>query len=356
MEDAAYDTLLLATREHPEQARRLLVVLKPVALGEEHHLQRRAREEVQLARYLQHPNIAAVHGYAVYGGQPYVVMEHMHGCFLLTVMDAALQSGVTLSPAFAAYVAAEVADALEYAHRCVDDMGRPLKLVHRAVGPLRIRLGVGSNVKLTNFGAAFSEMLGRLPTPTGLLRGDTNYLAPEILQNVLRPALDRPDALTPRNLDGRADIFSLGLVLLEMLAASYPLDPPEELPSHAPQLPAHVRSERPPLLKLETLADRVLHLGPEEVRSASRNVPEPLRGIVTRALRQAPAERYPTAGDMAAELRQYLGTLGQPYGRRELDEEVARILKHAARYHTLDALGSVEKGVLPLPPDMEGEE
>ncbi len=328
-----------------------------MALGEAHELQRRALEEVQLARYLHHPNIAAVHGYAVYGGHPYVVMEHMHGCFLLTVMDAALQSRIRLTPAFASFVAAQVAEALEYAHRCVDDGGRPLQLVHRAVGPLRIHLGQGGRVKLTNFGAALSELLGRVPTPTGLLRGDANYLAPEILQNALNPARDAPDALTPRDLDGRADIFSLGLVLLEMSAASYPLDPPEALsPPVSMLLPAHVRSQRPPLLRLETLADRVLHLGPEEVRRASETVPEPLRRIVTRALRQAPAERYPTAGDMAAELHHYLGTLERPYGARELDEEVARILKHVADHRTLDAYGTVERGVLPLPPGMEAEE
>ena len=92
---------------------------------------------------------------------------------------------------------------------------------------------------------------------------------------------------------------------------------------------------------------------PEEVERASEAVPEPLRRIVARALRQEPAERYPTAGDMATELRQSLRTLGKPYGAKQLEEEVARVLKGASDYRGLDAYGTVEGGVLPLPPDME---
>jgi serine/threonine-protein kinase len=290
----------------------------------------------------------------MFKGQAYVVMEHQRGCFLLTLMDAAMQGNDTLSPAFAAYVAAQLAEALEYAHSCVDEEGRPLRLVHRAVGPLRVRLGAGGHVKLTNFGAAWSELMGRLRTPPRLLRGDAAYIAPEILRSFLEPQLGQSDPLTPRGLDGRADIFSLGLVLLEMLVAHYPLDPPEELWRDVPRrFPAGIRAEQLPFLRLETLADRVLHFGPEQVRRACETVPESLQRILSRALSQEPADRYPTAGEMGAELRKYLGTLGRVYGAAQVEEEVGRVLKGAADYRTLDAHGSVERGVLPLPSDME---
>ncbi|WP_309888039.1 serine/threonine-protein kinase [Archangium sp.] len=329
-------------------------IQRSVEVGDGREAQQRAMEEVRLATYLHHPNIANVYGCAAFEGQPYVVLEHQRGCFLLTLMDAAMQVNDMLSPAFAAYVAAQVAEALEYAHRCLDDKGRPLRIVHRAVGPLRIRLGAGGRVKLTNFGAAWSELMGRLRTPPGLLRGDVAYLAPEILRNVREPEPGQADPLTPRGLDGRADIFSLGLVLLEMLVAHYPLDPPEELWSDIPRrFPEGIRAEQLPFLRVETLADRVLHFGPEQVRRACETVPEPLRRIVSRALSQEPDERYPTAGELGAELRQYLGTLGRAYGAAQLDDEVGRVLKGAADYRTLDAHGSVERGVLPLPSDMK---
>ncbi|WP_395850093.1 serine/threonine-protein kinase [Cystobacter fuscus] len=352
-----YDTLLLASREHVEGGPVKLVELKPVVLEEGREGLERVLEEVRLARYLRHPNIAAVYGYAVQNELPHIVMEHLRGCYLLTAMDAAVAVGRRLSPAFAAYVAAEVADALDYAHRREGDDGKPLHLVHRAVGPMRIRLGRNGRVQLTNFGAAYSELLGRIRSPDGLLRGDPAYIAPEILLGFLRPELGQTDVLTPRNLDGRADIFSLGLVLLEMLVASYPLDPPDVLWRDVKRrFPYNVRSEAPTFLKLETLADRVLHFGPEEVQRVADEVPEPLRRIVSTALRPSPNERYPSADKLRDELRDYLRGWPQPYGAKEAEEELAALLKEASDLDKLAVRAGVERGVLPLPPDMGSDD
>jgi serine/threonine-protein kinase len=352
-----YDTLLLASREHTEGGPVKLVELKPVVLEGGREGLERVLEEVRLARFLRHPNIAAVYGYAVHNEVPHIVMEHLRGCYLLTAMDAAVALGRRLSPAFAAYVAAEVADALDYAHRCEGDDRKPLHLVHRAVGPMRIRLGKSGRVQLTNFGAAYSELLGRIRSPDGLLRGDPAYIAPEILLGFLRPEPGQRDVLTPRNLDGRADIFSLGLVLLEMLVASYPLDPPDALWQDVKRrFPATVRSESPSFLKLETLADRVLHFGPEEVQRVAEEVPAQLRRIVSTALRPNPDERYASADKLRDELRAYLRGWPQPYGAKEAEEELVELLKEAHDLDKLAARGGVERGVLPLPPDMDSDD
>ena len=354
-----YDPLLLATREPLQGGPVKLLVLKPV-LMEEHGrpARHRALEEVSLSKFLRHPNIATLYGYVLHDELPYIVMEHLRGCFLLTLMDAAWLVGRKLSPDFAAYVAAEVADALDYAHRCEDDDGNPLKLVHRAVGPMRIRLGDNGRVKLTNFGAAYSELLGRIPTRPGLLRGDPAYIAPEILLGFLKPEARQRDMLTPRKLDGRADLFSLGLVLLEMLLSRYPLDPPDTLWEDLEQrFPPEVRAERSTLLPLETLADRVLHFGPEEVERATGELPAPLRKIVTRALRPHPAERYPSADDMRYDLRDFLHARpGRPYGAKEAEAELSDILKESSDLRKLAAYPAVEQGVLPVPPDQKSGE
>jgi serine/threonine protein kinase len=71
----------------------------------------------------------------------------------------------------------------------------------------------------------YSELAGRMATPRDLLRGDPAYIAPELLRSMFVANESKADPLAPRELDGRADIFSLGLVLLEMLTAKYPLDP-----------------------------------------------------------------------------------------------------------------------------------
>ena len=352
-----YDTLLLASREHAEGGPVRLVELKPVVLEEGHEGLERVLEEVRLARLLHHPNIAAVYGYAVHDERPHIVMEHLRGCYLLTALDAAMAVGRRLSPAFAAYVAAEVADALDHAHRCEGEDREPLHLVHRAVGPMRIRLGRNGRVQLTNFGAAYSELLGRIRSPDGLLRGDPAYIAPEILRGFLLPEPGQRDLLTPRSLDGRADLFSLGLVLLEMLVASYPLDAPDALWRDVKRrFPAEVRAEVPTFLKLETLADRVLHFGPEEVQRVAEEVPVPLRRMVAKALRPHPDERYPSADVLRDELRAWLLGLARPYGAKEAEEELAELLKQASDLRGLAAHAGVERGVLPVPPDMDSDD
>ncbi|MCY1073635.1 protein kinase domain-containing protein [Archangium lansingense] len=353
-----YDTLLLASRQHVRGGPLKRVILKPILLGEERELRARALEEVNLSGFLRHPNIARVLGSAFTEEMAYVVMDMGHGRFLLSIMDAAVSVGSKLSHGFAAYVAAEVADALDHAHRAVDDEGRPLHLVHRAVGPMRIRLGYNGRVQLTNFGAAWSELMGRIPTPPRTLRGDPAYTAPEILRGFEKPKADQRDPLTPPALDGRADIFSLGLVLLEMLLARYPLDPPDRLWHDLEQrFPPEVRGERPSsLLPLETLANRLLHFGPEEVQQATEELPEPLRRIVARALRPEPAERYQTAGQLRDELRDFLQGAGQqPYGAKQAKAEVNRLFGEASDLDKLQAYPIVEIGVLPVPPDMDLE-
>ncbi|HEX5749203.1 MAG TPA: protein kinase [Archangium sp.] len=354
-----YDTLLIASRQSLEGGALERVILKPIVLGDERAWRTRAMEEVHLSRCLRHPNIARVLGPALDDERAYVVMDMDPGRFLLSIMDTAICVRRKLSHGFAAYVAAEVADALDHAHRAVDDEGRPLHLVHRAVGPMRIRLGDTGRVQLTNFGAAWSELMGRIRTPPGVLRGDPAYTAPEILRGFEKPETGQRDPLTPLALDGRADIFSLGLVLLEMLLARYPLDPPDTLWLGLEQrFPPEVRCERSSsLLPLETLANRLLHFGPEEVRQAARELPEPLRRIVTRALRPEPAERYRTAGQMRDELRDFLQADGQaPYGAKQARAEVKQLFAQAPAPSELPAYSVVEMGALPAPPDMNLEE
>lgn len=348
-----YDILLLAYRRPLQGGPRRLVELKKVNMVPGRDARASAREEVRLAALLHHPKISRVYDFVVHKGIPYVVMEHMKGCFLLTVMHAAALVETKLSPAFAVYVAAEVADALDYAHNCENEEGAPLRLVHRAVGPLRIRLGADGRVKLCNFGAAYSELAGRMATPRDLLRGDPAYIAPELLRSMFAANESTADPLAPRELDGRADIFSLGLVLLEMLTAKYPLDPLGLVPSRpATRFPQGLRTERPTWIGLDVLANRVLSFGPEEIESETELVPGGLREILRKALQPNSANRYSTAAEMRDDLRFYLRTSGASgFGRLELEEERKAILNEATERKLL-AAQTIERGVLPTPEEL----
>ncbi|ATB41255.1 hypothetical protein CYFUS_006720 [Cystobacter fuscus] len=345
VEHRDYDTLLLAWRQPVSGGPRSQVILKPMQLPSDHERGERAWEEVQLATYLQHPGIAKVFGFASHADVPYVISEHMRGCYLLTAMDFALLVGRMLSPPFAAYVAAEVADALAYAH------AQPLHVIHRAVGPMRIRLGFDGRVKLVNFGAAYSELRDRLQTPPGLLRGDPAYCAPEILRAAMEATGRQADPLIAGAIDGRADVFSLGLVLLEMLLAEYPLDPTDIPVQRAPQgFAYHVRAERSAQLSLDTLVYRTLRFQPQDADRRLEFAPGPLRSIVRRALQPDPRERC-SAAEMREELLVYLGTVEPPVVADEVAAELKAIFDAAAKFKRLVA-NPIERTA--LSPDEQG--
>jgi serine/threonine-protein kinase len=346
---ADYDALLLAWRRPLAGGPRRLVVLKQVEVPPGHEGRQRALEEVRLSAHLHHPNIARVLGLAEYQGIACVVLEHMRGAFLGTLLSAGMVAGRKPSPAFAAFVAAEAAHALDYASHCEDDRGRPLHILHRAVSPMTLRLGHRGRVKLCNFGAAFSELLGRMPTPPRVLRGNLAYAAPELLHAAQRGL---PGLLSSLAVDARADIFSLGLVLLEMLAGHHPLDPPDAPPRRpsrgALRLVSGVRAERSSWASLEVLADRLLRFGPEAVERAAPRAPARLKAVVHRALCLEPAQRYPSAAELRDDLRAYLRGLARPYGVSEAALEMATLLSRACALKRPQA-HPVELGVLPWP-------
>jgi serine/threonine protein kinase len=316
-----------------------LVTLKRVEMPPKGERRQRAVEEVQLATRLHHPGIAEVYGLEEYQGEPYVVMEHAPGLFLETAMETTLLLGRTLAPAHAIYIAAQVADALHYAWNSQGEDGRPLHVVHRAVSPTSIRLEFSGRVTLTDFGVAYSRMVGRLDTPSKVLRAELAYAAPEVMRR------QKPD--------GRADLYSLGIVLLEMLSGQYPLDPPDvNLPysgsSEVSRYNARVRAERPSWTSVGELADRVLSFGPENVECVAQKVPEPLKRILHKALRGNPDDRYQTGGEMRDELCVWLSTQGKRFGRSRAAAELRALDREKPTPQETRAF-PIERGVLPTP-------
>ncbi|HYO58523.1 serine/threonine-protein kinase [Archangium sp.] len=336
----AHDPMAIARRTslHGESVP-CLVILKRVKMPPEDERRQRAVEEVQLAARLRHPGIAQVYELAEHQGEPYVVMEHSPGLFLATAMETALLLGRTLAPAHAVYIAAEVADTLYYAWNSQDEEGRPLHVVHRAVSPMSIRLESSGRVKLTDFGVAYSRMVGRLDTPSKVLRAELDYAAPEVMRH--------------QEPDGRADLYSLGMVLLEMLSGQYPLDSPDErLPfpesPEAVRYNARVRAERPSWTSVGELADRILSFGPEDVERVARKVPEPLKQILHKALRGNPDERYQNGGELRDELCAWLSGQGKRFGRSRAAAELRALDRDKPVPQETGAF-PIEKGVLLTP-------
>jgi serine/threonine-protein kinase len=287
------------------------VVVKRLSSPSSFVERRRLVEEVELTFRLNHPAIARVHHLKVYRGAPHIVMEYVEGRSLDTVLNLMAMRRQPLSPALAAYVVAEVAEALHHAHALKDEWNRPLRIVHRDVSPRNIRLGLHGEVKLTHFTAATSALAGREVTSRPLVKGDVTYASPEALRRA--------------PVDARSDLFSLGVVLLELLTGRHPLAVEDAAPVPPPRGDARpLEAQGPTWMPMHEVAERMTGLRPEQVERLAQDVPPELRDVVRRALRQEPSERFQTGAELAEVLRAWLRAHAPGYGRHEAAEEVSR--------------------------------
>ncbi|WP_426747383.1 serine/threonine-protein kinase [Myxococcus faecalis] len=288
-------------------------------------------EEVQLAFRLNHPNIAQVFHMEVDedADVPFAVMEYVGGPSLETLVCAALVRGKPLSEGFALYVGADVADALHYAHTLTSEEGAPLGVVHRDVSPRHIALGLHGEVKVLDFGSAFSLMVGREESPENLLRGDVAYASPEYL---------RKEGLTPRS-----DVFSLGVLLVEVLTGKH-LFEVHDVPVVAKE--SRFVVESPPTLPLQQMQALMDTFGPHVVEKAVGHLSEDLKAVLHTALRLNPEERFATAADMRDALRGVAhAQLRAPYGRAEAAKEAALVVSEGGVLRDLVEFG--EAGLYP---------
>ncbi|XXF77532.1 serine/threonine-protein kinase [Myxococcaceae bacterium GXIMD 01537] len=289
-------------------------------------------EEVQLGFRLNHPGIARVHHLKMHKGAPHVILEYVDGPSLDTVVNLAAMRGRPMSTPFACFVMAEVAEALHHAHTAKDEAGMPLGIIHRDLSPRNIRIGRGGEVKLMSFTAAFSRLVDREVSPPPVRRGDVAYASPEYL-------FQDP-------FDFRADLFSLGLVLLELLTGRHPYDGDEAAASRvSPRAVALMMTEEEPSVPLAQMMGRASDFGPADVEREARDLPEPLKEVLHRALQRAPERRHGSALELRDALRAYLATLPSPYGRPEAALEVAQVTSEATRLRGKVEL--LESGLFP---------
>lgn len=243
-------------------------------------------DEARIAARLRHRNIAQVYDVVEFEEGFLLVMEYVTGQSLRDVIVTSMRKGRFLSPPFALYVAAEVADALHYAH-ALDDNGRALGIVHRDVTPHNVMLSDGGDVKLLDFGIAISNLEGRERTGTGILKGKASYMSPE-------QALGEP-------LDGRSDQFALGIVLLEMLTSRRVFE---------------VKSNDTATIM------KIANASPRDVDQAVSQLAPPLREILKRALAKDRNERFATCAEFAFALRDYMSSVREVYGAHQAAAEL----------------------------------
>ena len=158
-------------------------------------------DEARYAARLSHPNIVHIYELGQADATYFIAMEFVDGVHTGQLIRHA--AGETIPPVLVARIAADAAGALAYAHRLEDADGRPLGLVHRDVSPQNVMISFDGVVKLVDFGIAKAASSADETQP-GIVKGKYAYMSPE--QTMRKP------------LDGRSDVFSLGVVMWEMLA------------------------------------------------------------------------------------------------------------------------------------------
>ncbi len=264
-------------------------------------LVRRFRHEAQILARLQHPGIAQVYEAGVNSnGRPFFAMEFIRGR-PLDEYAASLDAHACLE------LVARVCDAVQHAH----DRG----IVHRDLKPGNILVEDSGQPRILDFGVAHVTATDFLTTSsqtrTGLLLGTLNYMSPEQLSS------------HPSGLDGRSDVYTLGVILFELLA--------HRLPYSIDHIPMH------------EVARVIGEDEPSRLGTTNRVYRGDVEVIVAKALEKAKARRYASAGALASDIRRHLR--GEPILARRVST-TERYWRLARRNPWIAALGAVLMAVL----------
>lgn len=237
--------------------------------GEEQALTPMFVDEAKLASLLHHPNIAQTYELGRVDDDLYIAMELVWGRDLRSIAKAVTKSRQPFPVAFACYIVAKAAEALDFAHNAKLPDGRPMHLVHRDVSPHNLMLASSGDVKVIDFGVAKAESKSN-ETVAGVIKGKFSYMAPE---QVLGGAID-----------ARTDIFALGIVLYELLTSERLYDGSSAF----------------------SIFDKVVNLAAPVVSDSGTQVPPGLDDVVARCLAKKSDDRFQNAGELADALAPFL--------------------------------------------------
>lgn len=226
------------------------------------------RDEARVAMRLNHPNVVQVFDFGRDDDNRYfLAMELVRGKDLAAIISRAKQQDRVIPAGVAVYIAGEAAKGLDHAHRLAGSDGKPLGIVHRDVSPQNILISTDGGVKVGDFGIAkFNARAGK--TQVQMVRGKVRYMSPEQAEGSL--------------LDARSDLFSLALVLYEMITGTYAFDGRADL----------------------DVLDQVRKCEPKRPSEITQ-VPSGLETVIMRALSREAKHRYARGNEFQRELEQF---------------------------------------------------
>lgn len=228
------------------------------------------KDEAKIAVNLAHNNVVSIIDFKASRNQLYLVMEYVQGQNLRQILQQKKKKGLSLSLDYIVYLIREVAAGLDYAHRCVDKAtGKPLNIIHRDMSPQNIMISYDGEVKIVDFGIAKTEAAGE-NTRVGTLKGKFSYMSPEQAEGLV--------------IDQVSDIFSLGIILWELIADDR----------------LFIANNEMNILK------RIKECDIPDLRRVNPSVPAELERIVKKTLYKDKTLRYQTSADLQKDLTRFL--------------------------------------------------
>lgn len=269
--------------EAPDGSRVALKRILP-ALAEDQEFCEMFWDEAKVMSRLQHPNIIQVLDYGATqtsrtASELYMSLEFVDGPSVARLLRKAARERKAVNYHAVVELGCQLLDALDYVHSALDEEGRPLGIVHRDVSPGNVLLTSQGQVKLGDFGIVRSEIVARRTQP-GELKGKMGYMSPEQARGAA--------------VDARSDLFSVGIILAELLTLR----------------PLFLGKDELETLKRTTCADL------STFYQFNHEVPQLLCLVVEKALQRLPAERYESAQAMKASL-EAAGSLLPPLPERD---------------------------------------
>jgi serine/threonine-protein kinase len=271
-------------------------------------------DEARVCARLGHPNIVQVFDFGEEDGELYMAMEYVDGTTGARLVRAVAARGEDIPLDVCLYIALSILRALDYAHGARDEAGTPLFLVHRDVSPGNVLIDRSGAVKLTDFGIARAAEIERR-TDAGQLKGKLGYMSPE--------------QVVGRELDARSDIFTLGIVLAEMLIL-------RPLFGGGKELDVLIRIRDADLSAIDRAAVRV---------------PDDVRAVLFRALSRDPVLRWPSAGAFADALEEIVRRQRLQVGPSRLATVIEKLGLVPAPDEEGDAVASSSESTTPLERD-----
>lgn len=283
-------TVYLATEKGPSGFEKQLCLKKILPhLAEEEEFVGMFLDEARTAARLSHPNLVQIFGLGEENGVHYIVMEYVNGVSLARVIRALAEQGNLAPVPIVASMISKVASALDYAHRFCDEKGEPLNLVHRDVSPDNILISRDGAVKLIDFGIAKAST-NENKTVSGAVKGKFRFMSPEQIRG--------------QSLDGRSDLFSLGLVLYELMTGTQAFDGGGGLGT----------------------VNAILAEEPRPLDSLHDRIPKDLHDLVMSLLAKDREERPKDCFELEKSLEEFMRASGELVSQRDLGEWVASLL------------------------------